>query len=207
MGWRYLVFTIASITLGVFIIRFFIFPFHESPKFLLAKGNDRGAVEVVHKIAAFNKRSCDLTVESLYEQCKEAPVAEQIGFSRRFVSEVSRLKLLFGSWRMVRVTILVWVTWMFDYWGKSLTTRSTSLFHCGPHRICHCRGLFAYNFSAEEQCDSRQLRTNIHGLLDRLHPRDCCCHIVRLHGPCTYSRAKMDARFLVYGHGYLSLSL
>ena len=153
MGWRYLIFTVASITLGVFIIRFFIFPFHESPKFLLAKGNDRAAVEVVHKIAAFNRRSCDLTVESLYEQCTEAPVAEKKGFSRRFFSEISRLKLLFGSWRMVRVTILVWVTWMFDYWGKSFTTRITSLFHRGPHRVCHCRGLFTYNLAAEEQCD------------------------------------------------------
>ena len=69
MGWRYLVFTVASITLGVFIIRFFIFPFHESPKFLLAKGNDRAAVEVVHKIAAFNRRSCDLTVVPLLTIC------------------------------------------------------------------------------------------------------------------------------------------
>jgi len=121
MGWRYLLFSTASITLGIFIIRFFIFPFYESPKFLLSKGNDRSAVEVVHKIAAFNKRSCDLTVESLYEQCQETPVTEQLGFSKRFVSELSRLKLLFRSWRMVRVTILVWITWMFDYWGLSIT--------------------------------------------------------------------------------------
>jgi hypothetical protein len=122
MGWRYLFFSVASITLGVFIIRFFIFPFHESPKFLISKGNDRGAVEVVHKIAAFNKRPCDLTVESLYEQCEETPIMKERGFSRRLISEISRLKLLFGSWRMARITILVWITWMFDYWGKKFTT-------------------------------------------------------------------------------------
>ncbi|KAG8215101.1 major facilitator superfamily domain-containing protein [Butyriboletus roseoflavus] len=117
MGWRYLFFTIASITLGVFIIRFFLFPFHESPKFLLSKGNDKGAVEVIHKIAAFNRRSSDLTVESLYERCGETPVAEKTGFAKRLISEVSRLRLLFVSWRMARITILVWITWMFDYWG------------------------------------------------------------------------------------------
>jgi len=121
MGWRYLTFAMGSITLGVFIIRFFIFPFYESPKFLLAKGNDRSAVEVVHKVAAFNKHSCDLTLESLYQQCKETPVAEEIGFAKRFISEISRLKLLFGSWRMARVTMLIWITWIFDYWGKRFT--------------------------------------------------------------------------------------
>ncbi|KAF8548402.1 MFS general substrate transporter [Imleria badia] len=122
MGWRYVLFTMASITLGVFILRFFIIPFYESPRFLLSKGHDQDAVEVVHKIAAYNKRSCDLTVESLYGQCKEAPVAEEMamGFSKRLVREISRLKLLFGSWRMVRVTILVWITWMFDYLGWSI---------------------------------------------------------------------------------------
>ena len=121
MGWRYLFFSVASITLGVFIIRFFIVPFYESPKFLVSKGNDQGAVEIVHKIAIFNKRPCDLTVGSLYERCKEPPVTKEKGFSRRVVSEISRLKLLFGSWRLARITILVWITWMFNYWGKTFT--------------------------------------------------------------------------------------
>ena len=121
MGWRYLCFSVASITLGVFILRFFIFPFYESPKFLISKGDDRGAIEIVHKIAAFNKRSCDLTVESLYEQCKETPLTEEKSFSRRVVSEISRLKLLFGSWRLARVTIIIWITWMCAYWGEKFT--------------------------------------------------------------------------------------
>jgi hypothetical protein len=121
MGWRYLFFSVASITLSVFIIRCFIFPFYESPRFLISKGNDRDAVEIVHKIAAFNRRSCDLTVESMYEQCKETPRMEEKALSKRLVSEISRLKLLFGSWRMARVTILVWITWMFDYWGNKFT--------------------------------------------------------------------------------------
>ena len=152
MGWRYLLFTTASITLGVFILRFFIFPFYESPKFLVSKGNDRGAVEVIHKIAAFNKRSCDLTVESLYEECKENPPMEVKALSQRLVSEISRLKILFESWRMARITILVWITWMFDYWGKKFAL-ITSLFHHEGHRIDHCLYIFAYHFAAEEYCD------------------------------------------------------
>jgi len=120
MGWRYLFFSVASISLGIFIIRFFIVPFYESPKFLISKGNDRDAVEVVHKIAIFNKRPCDLTVESLYERCKEPAVTNEKGFSRRLVSEISRLKLLFGNWKLARITILVWITWMFNFWGSSI---------------------------------------------------------------------------------------
>lgn len=121
MGWRYLFFTAGSITLGVFILRFFLFPFYESPKFLLAKGNDKSAVEVVLKVAAFNKHNCDLTVESLYERSADTSVPERIGFSKRLVNEISRLKLLFGSWRTVRITMLVWITWIFSYWGKTFT--------------------------------------------------------------------------------------
>ena len=206
MGWRYQFFTISSITLGVFIIRFFIFPFHESPRFLLSKGNDKGAVEVVHKIAAFNRRSCDLTVESLYEQCKETPVVEEKSFSKRFIGEVSRLRLLFSSWRMARVTILVWVTWMFDYWGKTAIL-ITSLSHRGIYRLRHCRCILAYNLTTEEQCDQRYSRTDIHRLLDHLHSRDRCRHSICVHGPCTYGWAKVDTRFLVHGHGDISLPL
>lgn len=40
----------------MFFIRFFIFDFHESPKFLLSRGRDAEAVAIVHKIAAFNKQ-------------------------------------------------------------------------------------------------------------------------------------------------------
>ena len=113
-------FTMSSITLAVFVLRFFIFPFYESPKFLLSKGNDGAAVDVVRKIAAFNKRNCDLTVESLYKQCEETPMAEETKLSKRIFSEFSRLKLLFGSWRMTRVMIVVCITWMFDWWGETL---------------------------------------------------------------------------------------
>lgn len=154
MGWRYLFFTISSITLGVFITRFFIFPFHESPRFLLSKGKDRAAVEVVHKIAAFNKRPCDLTVESLYERCKETPVEEEMGFSKRLVSEISRLRLLFGSWRMVRITILVWITWMFDYWGKTIHPRHSSLVQAWRQQVLALRA-----HTCLQSCNGRTARS------------------------------------------------
>lgn len=42
-------------TLTIFFLRFFVFRFHESPKFLLSRGKEAEAIEVLHKIAKFNK--------------------------------------------------------------------------------------------------------------------------------------------------------
>lgn len=54
MGWRYEVIIIGAITFIVFIARFFVFRFYESPKFLLSRGREQEAIDVLHKIAKFN---------------------------------------------------------------------------------------------------------------------------------------------------------
>lgn len=55
MGWRYNVIVLGVMTLLVFFLRFFVFSFHESPKFLLSRGKEAEAIAVLHKIAKFNK--------------------------------------------------------------------------------------------------------------------------------------------------------
>jgi hypothetical protein len=55
MGWRYNVIVLGCMTLFVFFLRFFVFRFHESPKFLLSRGREAEAIEVLHKIAKFNR--------------------------------------------------------------------------------------------------------------------------------------------------------
>lgn len=68
MGWRYEVIIIGSITFAVFFARYFIFNFHESPKFLLARGREQEAIDVLHKIAEFNGAPTpELTVEDFRE--------------------------------------------------------------------------------------------------------------------------------------------
>jgi MFS family permease len=54
MGWRYEVIIIGAMTLAVFFARYFIFTFHESPKWLLSRGREQEAIDVLHKIAKFN---------------------------------------------------------------------------------------------------------------------------------------------------------
>uniref|UniRef100_A0A060T1V9 ARAD1C19514p n=1 Tax=Blastobotrys adeninivorans TaxID=409370 RepID=A0A060T1V9_BLAAD len=65
MGWRYLLFTMGGISLICFLIRFAFFRLYESPKFYLSRGKDELAVEVVHKIAAKNGKTSDLSIEQL----------------------------------------------------------------------------------------------------------------------------------------------
>jgi MFS family permease len=55
MGWRYEVIVLGCITLFIFFLRYFVFPFHESPKFLISRGKEAEAIDVLHKIAKFNK--------------------------------------------------------------------------------------------------------------------------------------------------------
>jgi hypothetical protein len=55
MGWRYNFIVLGFATLLIFFLRYFVFKFHESPKFLLARGREAEAIEVLHRIAKFNK--------------------------------------------------------------------------------------------------------------------------------------------------------
>jgi hypothetical protein len=55
MGWRYEVIILGSMTLIIFFLRFVIFRFYESPKFLLSVGKEAEAIEVLRKIARFNR--------------------------------------------------------------------------------------------------------------------------------------------------------
>ena len=48
--------TLGAVTMLIFFLRFVIFTFHESPKFLLSKGHDEQAIEVIYAVAKVNNR-------------------------------------------------------------------------------------------------------------------------------------------------------
>ncbi|CAL5873022.1 uncharacterized protein PFLUO_LOCUS7291 [Penicillium psychrofluorescens] len=54
MGWRYMVIIIGCMTLAIFFARYALFPFYESPKWLLSKCREQDAIDVLRKIAKFN---------------------------------------------------------------------------------------------------------------------------------------------------------
>ncbi|KAL9011527.1 MAG: hypothetical protein Q9173_003635 [Seirophora scorigena] len=136
MGWRYLMFTLGAICLFIFFLRFVVFRFQESPKFLLYRGKDEKAVRVLHHVAKFNGRQCNVTMEDFAALTDEDSSIESVesgtpafgggakqaesSFGEKIKIELSRYKLLFANRLMARLTILVWITYMFDYWGFSI---------------------------------------------------------------------------------------
>lgn len=52
-------------TLLLSFLRGFVFNLYESPKFLMSRGRDARAVEIIQRIARYNGRTCSLTVEML----------------------------------------------------------------------------------------------------------------------------------------------
>ena len=67
-------FTLGGLTLILWFVRFFVFSFHESPRYLIGRGRDEEAVEVIHKIAKFNGKAdrCTITVRDLQNAVQES---------------------------------------------------------------------------------------------------------------------------------------
>jgi MFS family permease len=130
MGWRYLIYTLGGLTLVVFFLRSVVFKFQESPKFLIHRGQDAKAITVLHNVAAYNGTICSLNLDQLEDLEQEhgslpdgasssGEVVKQskdtwIQNARR---ELSRFKILFATPQTARLTVLVWLTYIFDYSG------------------------------------------------------------------------------------------
>jgi MFS family permease len=130
MGWRYLIYTLSALTLVIFLLRSVVFTFQESPKFLLHRGQDAKAIEVLHNVASFNGTVCSLTLDRLEDAEREyvsmhdeAPAPGEDVKQRKDTwvqnaqRELSRFKILFSTPQTTRLTILVWLTYICDYSG------------------------------------------------------------------------------------------
>lgn len=65
MGWRYFLIAMGGLMFIFWTLRFFVFTLHESPKYLMGKGRNAKAVEVMHKVAAYNGTMTNLSVSDL----------------------------------------------------------------------------------------------------------------------------------------------
>jgi hypothetical protein len=107
MGWRYLLFTLGGITLLMWGIRFFVFTLFESPRYLVGIGKDAQAVEIIHKIAAFNGKTSSLTLEDL-EKVGMTEYQERRGMVKRGGQNI---KALFKTKKMALSTSLLISLW------------------------------------------------------------------------------------------------
>ncbi|KIJ62126.1 hypothetical protein HYDPIDRAFT_95026 [Hydnomerulius pinastri MD-312] len=122
-GWRYFLFAMGGLMMLLWILRFFVFQLYESPKYLMGRGRDEEAVEVVHKVAAYNGKTSRLTVEQLKQ-------VEKLGRSTSSEKEVkmdtsaaaavkrklaifdgSHVKPLFATRKMAYSTSILIVLW------------------------------------------------------------------------------------------------
>ena len=136
MGWRYTLIVLGAICLAVFLLRFLIFRFQESPKFYLYRGKDDKAVKALQNVAKFNNQESSITTEFFEALSAEeisitshdadspapgsGPKPRKTSLGQKFKFELQRYKLLFSSFYMIWLTLLIWITYMFDYWGFSI---------------------------------------------------------------------------------------
>jgi len=82
--------------LVLFVVRFFVFQLYESPKFLMGRGRDAEAVEVVHKVAEYNGTTSSLTLDMLRdaERSRLTPVDDVVEKTPFPAMETSRLGAL-----------------------------------------------------------------------------------------------------------------
>jgi len=118
-------YTLGGLTLLVFVLRSVVFRFQESPKFLLYRGKDAQAIEVLENIALYNKTTSSLTLEQLQAVEREHnsllgsdnSKQEMPTWPDSIRAELARFKILFSSPQMIRLTTLVWLTYICDFTG------------------------------------------------------------------------------------------
>ncbi|KAH7070568.1 sugar transporter-like protein [Paraphoma chrysanthemicola] len=137
MGWRYNVIVLGVMTLTIFFLRYFVFSFHESPKFLLSRGREAEAIEVLHKIAKFNRQPMPTLTLEMFAAIDEmdsnassrAEIVPMAGRTRAEKNkavvkgvgkELKRLKSVFTNRLSCFIFILLGITYMGDYWSFNL---------------------------------------------------------------------------------------
>ena len=80
-------------TFGMFICRYFIFSLQESPKFLVATGQDEKAIEALTYIANRNGKTVTLTAEKLLALGRVERRGEQGGLLRQIKNSFAHLSL------------------------------------------------------------------------------------------------------------------
>ncbi|KAG9959781.1 sugar transporter-like protein, partial [Aureobasidium melanogenum] len=139
MGWRYTLIILGSATLFVFFLRFFVFSFRESPKFLVSRGREAEAIEVLHKIAKFNRapppvltvahlaavdETSSLSTDELEASGQHLSTMETLKrVLKNTAHSFKHLKALFTNKLQVFIFVLLAIAYMGDYWSFNLASQ------------------------------------------------------------------------------------
>ncbi|KIW65289.1 hypothetical protein PV04_07560 [Phialophora macrospora] len=109
MGWRYVWYSNGALVFVLSILRVTVIRLKETPKYLLAKGQDQQVVDTFQAIAAQYNRPCSLTIQQL-DEC--GPIKSTYGKARYGFSElVAHLRGLFQTKKLGLSTGLIWLSW------------------------------------------------------------------------------------------------
>ncbi|KAJ8591671.1 MFS general substrate transporter [Rhizopogon salebrosus TDB-379] len=123
-GWRYFLFTMGGLMMFLWVIRFFVFNLYESPKYLMGRGRDEQAVEIIHKVAAYNGKTSNLTLEDLRGAGKlvDATSDDDVPMDTSMLAAVRRkigmfsgshVRPLFATRKMAWSTSILIILWAF----------------------------------------------------------------------------------------------
>lgn len=109
MGWRYLNFTLGGFTLIMASLRFFVVPLFESPRYLLGRGRDAEAVEVVNKIAEINGVAAPISLQDLQASDHDQHLPLGVKGTASYLAQC--IASLFFPTRMAISTVLLILLW------------------------------------------------------------------------------------------------
>lgn len=126
IGWRYFLIVLGCITLLIFFLRFVVFRFQESPKFLLGRGREQEAIDVLHYIAAFNKAPPPTLTMADFEAIDREFEGQQHAVTKQPLNTTQTTKkVLSESWQRFKhlkglfetktagfTTIVIWIAYM-----------------------------------------------------------------------------------------------
>ncbi|KAI9797786.1 MAG: hypothetical protein M1833_005289 [Piccolia ochrophora] len=117
MGWRYFLICMGGLAMIMFILRFFVFTLFESPKYLMGRGKDSQAFDVVQEVARRNKRPTSLALADL-EKYNQRGLQQGTDASAALRRQLEKLNLehvraLFRTPRLALSTSLIMLIWGF----------------------------------------------------------------------------------------------
>lgn len=116
MGWRYFLIAMGGLGMIMFVIRFVFFTIYESPKYLMGKGRNEQAVEVVHEVARRNGKNSSLTQSELDDLDEGSPrgfTATSIVRQRLEKMRMEHIRALFDTPKRAYSTTLIVLVWAF----------------------------------------------------------------------------------------------
>lgn len=110
----------------IFFLRFVVFNFYETPQYLLSRGRDEAALEVLQQIAKVNKAAAiQFSIQDFQEidrrvgnvdssKVKKVETTKEtfVRSSKQLLGQFKVAKYLFSNRRMTRLTIVIWVVFI-----------------------------------------------------------------------------------------------